>query len=187
MPQKFGRVEKAFVKTSDFNPYAVDLHVLTLDDNGRLTHCTPTMQENIKTYFQKLRMITEGINILPADVINIGVNFGVVISPQYNRSEVITNCLTVLKDYLQLSNMAIGQPLVKSDMEALLQNIVGVISVYKFDVVSHFGTQGGTGLSYTEDVSFDVSANTRNGIVYCPKDAVFEVRYPDSDLIGESM
>ena len=186
MPQKFGRVEKAFVKTSDFNPYAVDLHVLTLDSNGRLSHCTPTMQENIKTYFQKLRMITEGINVLPADVINVGVNFGVVISPQYNRAEVLTSCLTALKDYLSIDNMGIGQPLVISDMQALLQTIVGVISVYKFEVVSHFGKNSDTGLTYTEDVSFDVSANTKNGIVFCPKDAVFEVRYPDSDLIGES-
>ena len=186
LPAKFGKVEKAYITPSEFNPYAVDLHVLTLDSNGWLVHPTPTLQGNIKTYFDRLRMVTEGINILPANVVNIGVNFGVVISPQFNRSEVMTNCLRAMKEYLKTDNMSIGAPLVLSDMEATLQAILGVISVYKFDVVSHFGTNPDTGLDYNQDVNFDVTGNTKNGIVYCPTDSVFEVRYPDVDLIGES-
>lgn len=192
IPAKYGKVEKACVNPSEFNPYAVDLHILTLDANGWLTKPTPTLQENVKTYFDKLRMLTEGVNILSAYVINIGVNFGVVISPRYNRSEVLTGCLSAIKEHLKTANLQIGQPLILSEMEALLQNISGVISVYKFEVSSNFGINPITKLTYAgaqgqvESVSFDVRANTKNGIVYAPPDAVFEVRYPDIDLVGES-
>lgn len=186
IPPKFGRVEKAFIKSNEFNPYAVDLHVLTLDSNGLLCHPTETLQGNIKTYFEKLRMVTEGINILPANVINVGVNFGIVISPQFNRSEVLADCLIALKEYLKLDNMAIGQPVVLSDMKSIVQNIPGVISVYKLSVMSRGGANKDTRYVYSEDVSFDIDGNTKNGIVYCPLDSIFEVRHPDIDIVGES-
>jgi Baseplate J-like protein len=186
MPERFGRVEKAYVKPSEYNPFAVDLHVLGVDSNGWLVKPTPTLQENIRTYFTKLRMITEGINIMPAYIINIGVSFGIVVSPQYNRSEVLTNCLNVIKSYLQTSNMQIGEPIVLSDIRAQIQEVIGVISVYKLDVLAQYGRNPDTGLTYNSDVHFDVSGNTKHGIVYCPLDSVFEVRYPDRDILGET-
>jgi hypothetical protein len=131
-------------------------------------------------------MVTEGINILPAYVIDIGVNFGIVVSPQYNRSEVLTNCLNTIKSYLAVGSMQIGEPLVLSDMKAQLQNVTGVISVYKFDVLSFFGHNPNNGLTYKEDISFDVTANTKHGIVYTPPDSVFQVHYPDRDITGET-
>ncbi len=186
MPERFGRIEKAYIKPSDFNAHAVDLHILTKDASKLLARPTVTLQQNIKTYFAKLRMVTEGINILPAFVIDIGATFGVVISPQFNRAEVLTNCLATLKDYLKIDNLQIGEPLVLSDMKAQLQNVIGVISVYKLDISSFFGLNPATGLRYREDVSFDVSANTKHGIVYAPPDSVFEVHYPDRDIVGET-
>jgi hypothetical protein len=186
MPERFGRVEKAYVKPSEYNAYAVDVHVLSVDSNGLLQVPSVTLQQNIKTYLSKLRMITEGINILPAYVIDVGVNFGVVVSPQFNRSEVLTNCMNVIKDYLRVDNMQIGEPLVLSDIRAQLQNVVGVISVYKFDVSSFYGVNPDTGLSYRSDISFDVTANTKHGIVYVPADSVFQVHYPDRDIVGEA-
>lgn len=186
MPERFGRVEKAYIKPSDFNAYAVDLHVLSVDSAGLLQAPSPTLQQNIKTYFEKLRMVTEGINVLPAYVIDIGVNFGVVVSPQFNRTEVLTNCMNVLKTYLDVSSMQIGEPLVLSDMKAQVQNVLGVISVYKFDVNSFFGVSPDTGLTYRSDISFDVTANTTNGIVYAPPDSVFQVHYPERDIVGEA-
>jgi len=179
MPARFGRPTKAYIKNADFNRYAVDLHILSEDVNGNLTPPSLILRENIKTYLGKLRMMTEGINILSADIINIGVKFGVVISSRYNRSEVLTKCLTEMKNYLNTDSAQIGQPLVLSDMKAKLQNIEGVISVYRFEIVSLKGSRYAS-------TSFDVQANTANGIVYCPPNAIFEAKFPDSDISGES-
>jgi hypothetical protein len=179
MPSRFGKPSKAYIKNTDYNKYAVDLHVLSLDSNGNLAPPSFTLRENIKTYLGRLRMMTEGINILSADIINIGVNFGVVISPRFNRSEVLVKCLEKMKSYLSTDSAQIGQPLVLSDMKANLQSIDGVISVYKLDVVNMRGS------NYAA-VNFDVEANTANGIIYCPPNAIFEVKFPNSDIAGES-
>jgi hypothetical protein len=186
MPERFGRVEKAYIKPSAYNAYAVDLHILSRGTDGTLIRPTTTLQQNIKTFFSKLRMVTEGINVLPAYVIDIGVLFGIVVSPQYNRAEVLTNCLQTLKNYLDVSNLQIGEPLVLSDMRSELQQVLGVISVYKLEISSFFGRNPDTGLVYREDVSFDVTANTKHGIVYAPPDSIFQVHYPDRDIMGET-
>ena len=179
MPARFGRPTKAYIKNADYNRYAVDLHVLSEDINGNLQAPSFILRENIKTYLGKLRMMTEGINILSADIINIGVKFGVVISSRFNRSEVLTKCLLTMKDYLDTANAQIGQPLVLSDMRAKLQNVDGVISVYRFEITSLKGPRYAS-------TSFDVEANTENGIIYCPPNAIFEVKFPDADISGES-
>lgn len=180
MPSRFGRPAKAYIKHSDFNPFGVDVHVLSLDSNGNFQTPSETLRQNIKTYLGKLRMMTEGITILSANVVNLGVRFGVVVSPRHNRSEVVANCIIALKSYFANSNMQIGMPIVRSDVESVLQGISGVISVYKLDFELKYGTP------YSDDINFDVAANTRHGIIYSPPDSIFEVRFPDSDIMGES-
>jgi len=104
----------------------------------------------------------------------------VVISPLYSRTEVLANCIVALKSYFDTSNISVGMPLVRSDVEAVLQAINGVISVYKLEFSLKFGAP------YSEDINFDIEANTKNGILYCPENTIFEVKYPDNDIVGES-
>lgn len=184
MPSRFGRPVKAYVKNTDYNKYAVDLHILSQDVNGALAAPSEILRSNIKTYLGKLRMMTEGINILSADIINIAVRFGVVISPRFNRSEVLVKCLEALKTYLSVDSAQIGQPLVLSDMKSRLQGIDGVISVYRLDITTMTG--GNYSQQPNEVTTFDVAANTANGIIYCPANAIFQVKFPDSDISGES-
>lgn len=180
MPSRFGRPEKVYAKPNEFNAAGVDLHVLSLDSNGNFSRPSAVLVQNIKTYLSRLRMMTEGITILPAYVVDFAINFGVVISPRFNRAEVLTNCMNVLKNYFANGNMQIGMPVVDSDVRAQLQNVSGVISVYKLDFSLKFGAP------YSADINLDFKAQTKNGILYSPEDSIFELRFPDQDIVGES-
>ena len=188
MPSKFGKVEKAFVRKDALNDMALDIHVLSKDENGHLAQATESLKNNIKKYLSPYRMLTDGVNIMQADIINLRVDFGVVISPKYNRNEVLAKCLSVLRDNLDTDLMQIGQPIVISDLISQLQSIVGVISVYDIKLKNVFGSLGG--LDYTDNtgksVRFNVQSWTQNGILYCPENAIFEIRYPTKDINGES-
>jgi len=189
LPQKFGKVEKAFVRKDSVNELALDIHVLTKDANGALTQATPTLNNNIRKYLSMFRILTDGVNIMPTDIINLRVNFGVVISPKFNRNEVLANCLVLLKDSLKTDNMQIGQPIILSDLSAQLQSVVGVISVYDLRITKPVMNEGL--LVYSDNSNFelstfDVQANTKNAILYCPENAIFQVKYPNIDIIGES-
>jgi hypothetical protein len=78
--------------------------------------------------------------------------------------------------------MQIGQAIVKSDVERMLQEIVGVVSVYDITFTNVFGNMGSMDYS---TVRYDMS-HLRNGIIYCPQDSIFEIRNPNIDILGET-
>lgn len=183
MPEKFGRPDKVFVKRNNTNSLALDMHVLTRDDNGHLTLATNTLKKNISKFISQYRMITDGLNILDGRIINLRLNFGIVIAPKFNRSEVVTKVIDVLRQYFDTSNQQIGQPIVLSDVSAEIQSVLGVVSVYELRFSNVVGNLDGLGYS---DTRFDVNANTQNSIIYCPDNSIFEIKYPRRDIIGVS-
>jgi hypothetical protein len=185
LPARFGKPAKVHVKQDGLNPTAMDLHVLAYDTDGHLTQATSTLTQNIRTYLRPFRMLTDGVNILQTNIINLGLTFGIVVGRQLNRTEVLAKCLSVAKDYLDVSSrMQIGRPIVMSDLSAQLQAVYGVISVYRLEFRNILGAQA-DGTSYSS-TRFDVRAATSNGILYCPEDSIFEVKYPNRDIVGES-
>lgn len=184
LPAKFGSVAKAYVKRNNINPLALDIHVLAKDSDGHLTQATSNLTKNISTYLAPFRMLTDGVNILQTDIINMRVEFGIVVSPKSNRTEVLAKCLNVVRDYLDVDKVEIGQPIVVSDLMSDLQNVVGVISVYKLEFKNVFGSQP-DGTTYST-VRFNPQASLANSILYCPENSIFEVKFPTRDIVGES-
>jgi hypothetical protein len=172
-------------RTNDLvNVNSVDIHILTKDADGHITQASTTLMNNIRTYVSRYSGLNVGVNILRADIINLKLEFGVVVAPKFNRTEVLTKCLSVARDYLNVDKFEIGQPIVLSDLSADLQNVYGVISVYKLQFKNLFcPQQDDQGYS---TVRFDVGANTANSIIYCPQNAIFEIKFPSKDLIGEA-
>ncbi len=183
LPAKFGRPEKVYVKRNNINSLALDIHMLALDANGHLTVASSTLKNNVKTYLGPYRMLTDGVNILDSNILNLRCSFGIVCAPKIARSEVLTKCLDVVRSYLDVNRMQIGQPIVLSDLEAEIQSIYGVISIYELKFTSAFGTVDGLSYSTTR---FDPSSNTRNKILYCPENSIFEIKYPTRDIVGVS-
>jgi hypothetical protein len=183
LPSKFGKLEKVYVKPSEFGQYAYDIHVLSTDADGNLTTATSTLKSNLVTYMRKFKMLTDGINILDASILDLRVYFGVVVASGKNRSEVLLNCTARLAEYFKRDSMQIGQPIVISDVVAVLQGTSGVISVYEVSFTNVFGTTDG--LSYSDE-RFAISDNLRDGMLICPTGAIFQVKYPTRDIVGSA-
>ncbi|MHB8407907.1 MAG: baseplate J/gp47 family protein [Acidiferrobacterales bacterium] len=187
LPAKFGKPDKVAVGQGT-NTRAMNVNILSLDQNGFLTQATPTLLSNIQTYLSQFRMLTEGVNLLQTDILNLGLNFGVVVNPRYNKNEVLAQALGVLAGTqsttgsLETDNMQIGQPLSITDLQRQVQAVPGVISVYQFDFVNKFGTSP-QGLVYS-NTRFDVAQNTANKILVCPDNGCFEFKYPTTDIVG---
>ena len=184
MPAKFGQPEKVYIARNQVDPISLDIHILAKNSAGQLQLATNNLKENISKYLKRIRMLTDGVNILDGRIINFGVSFGIVVGSKFNRTEVLGQCLQALKDYFHVDRMQIGQPIVKSDVESVLQEVNGVISVYSLQFTNIFGRMGG--LNYSE-VRYDFSpSGMTNGIIYCPQDSIFEVKNPNIDIVGET-
>ncbi len=160
------------------NPFAINLYLLGYDNAGRLTQLNRAVKENLKTYLNEYKILTDGVNILDGFVINIGIDFEIICYESYNKSEVLINCINELKDYFIIDNWTFNQTINLSEIELLLANVEGVQSVPMIKITNKCGDE------YTPH-SYNIDAATKDKIVYPSLDpSVFEVKYPDKDIKG---
>lgn len=183
LPAKFGRPEKVFVRSSVTGRFAYDIHLLSLDTDGRLARASSTLKGNVATYLRKFKMLTDGVNILDGEILDIRVHMGVTVVPGKNRSEVLLACSSRLRDYFHIDRMQIGQPIIVSDVISVLNGTPGVMSVYEISFTNVFGTVDG--LSYSDD-RFNISSNLVDGMLVCPPEAIFQVKFPNRDIVGSA-
>ena len=187
MPSNLGVIAMAFaepVKVGEYEtgtlPSILDLYVLSYDINGRLKKCSPPLKRNLKTYLQEYRMINDAINIKDAFIINIGIEFSIVVRPSYNNNETLTKCISALSKYFNIRNWQINQPIILPELNILLDKVEGVQTVKSLSI----DNLAGEVLGYSE-YAYDVIGATINGVVYPSIDPmVFEVKYPNSDIKG---
>jgi hypothetical protein len=113
-------------------------------------------------------------------VINIGVDFEIVTLPNYNSSQVLTDCLNTLKTFFGVDNWQINEPIILRDIYSALDNVDGVQTVKSVNI----SNKTGESLGYSK-YSYDTAGATQNGTVYPSIDPmIFEVKYPDLDIKG---
>jgi len=193
MPPKFGQVAKAYVTkdTATFaqylvgepgerDPLATSIYLLSYNTAGQFTDPGPALLKNIQTYLGQYRMLTDTVILKPAYIVNIQVNFDIIVRPNYTSRDVIANCLIALKAYFNRENWQINEPIIISEIYTLLDQIAGVQTVQKVQI----NNIAGTGQGYSQ-YSYDIPGATLNGIIYPSLDpSVFEVKYPDVDIKG---
>jgi hypothetical protein len=160
------------------NPFAINLFTLGYDANGNYISLNRAVKENLKTYLNEYRILTDGVNILDGFIINIGVEFEITVYKNYNFREVLLNCVDELKKYFSTENWQFNQPIYISDIELILATIDGVASVQKVEIVNKCG--GDYSLN-----SYNIKTATKNKIIYPSLDpSIFEVKFPDKDIRG---
>jgi len=187
IPPQYGTVSKAFAtqaKASDVSANkaaaTVNLYILTYDSDSKLTTASSALKRNIQTYLSQYRVINDSVDIKDAYVINIGVDFEIVTLPNYNSSQVLTDCLNTLKTFFGVDNWQINEPIILRDIYSALDNVDGVQTVKSVNI----SNKTGESLGYSK-YSYDTAGATQNGTVYPSIDPmIFEVKYPDLDIKG---
>jgi hypothetical protein len=187
MPADYGAVSKAFIeqpKLTDAQVSTIEtlnLYVLSLNPQGQLSVATDDLKNNLRTYMSQYRMIGDNIEIRDAFIINIGVDFEIIVLPEYNNNEVLLACITALQTYFNINNWQINQPILFRDLYILLDRISGVQSVKNISLTNKAGTTSG----YSQ-YAYDITGATQNQVIYPSLDpSIFEVKYPDIDIKGK--
>lgn len=187
MPAKYGVVSKAYIEptkmqnTSAGESNAIlDLYVLTFDINNKLNTATSALKQNMITYLSQYRMINDLINIKDGFIVNIGVNFDIIILPNYNSNDILTRCITALQTYFAIDNWQINQPIILREIYILLDKIEGVQTVKSIDISNKVGVS----LGYSQ-WAYDIAGATKNNTIFPSLDPmIFEVKFPSTDIMG---
>jgi|TARA_R110002074_G_scaffold15003_4_gene51964 hypothetical protein len=187
MPSNLGVIAKAHVqpqKIGDYQsgelPSVLDLYVLSYNINKQLRTASNTLKRNLATYLSEYRMINDSINIKDAYIINIQVNFEIVVNPNFNNNEVLTNCIDSLIEYFNTDRWQVNQPIIIKDIFVVLSTISGV-QIVKNILIKNLT---GESLGYS-NFSYDLVTLDSDEVIYPSIDPmIFEVKYPRQDIIG---
>lgn len=184
MPSNFGRVYRASVRSNPNNPLATQLFIISRNNKGQLAISPDSLKKNLQTYLNSFRMISDAIDILDAQVINVKVEFSVVIDPTKNKKLVLQNVISRLKTYFNQKHFEIDQPIILSDLQNLIYNNNGIVSVTNVALKNLSGPTNGREYSPAQ---IDIQSSTIKGIVIGPPGSIFELKFKDHDIEGSSV
>lgn len=165
------------------NPFSINLYVLSYDSQKHLTAINDALTFNLKQYLSKYRLLTDGVNIIDGYIINIGVNYKIVIYNNYNKRDVLNNCNQKVKEFFNIDKWSFSQPINLSQLELEIAKVDGVQSVAELNIHNLSASDG----DYSPH-KYDIKAATKNKIIYPSLDpCIFEVKYPETDIKGNVM
>lgn len=188
MPAQYGSIAKAYIvqdyqltsytSEEESNPLALNLYTLSYDQNKHLVETGEATKQNIKLYLSQYRMMTDAINIKTGFIINIGIHFEIIARPDHNANEVLLKGINKLKQKYSIDRIQFNEPILVSEIYSELSVIEGVQSVTNVGIVNKVGGQ-------YSDNAYDISGATINKVLFPAMDpSVFEIKYPDSDIVG---
>ena len=163
MPGKFGAIKRCTIfKDEDSFKRNLNLYILSENLDGELVLASKTLKLNLKSWLNNVRMMNDTIDILDAHIVNIGIDFSIVVDDNANKFDTLRKASKVIEDTF-LIHKDIGEPLVISDYFKALKDIEEIVDVV--DVVSRHTSPDGR-------------------VVTPEKTQVFELKYPDVDIRG---
>lgn len=194
LPSQLGTLAKVYVvqdqllnsqvNKTDFlnsNPLALSMYILGYNNNKNIIQTNTALKTNLKTYLSQFRMKTDAVTIKDAFYVNLKVLFDIIVLPNFNSKEVLTNCVTALETFFNIDLWQINQPIVLSDIFVLLSKIKGVQTILNLRIEN---ITDDSGVIYSP-YGYDIQGATKNGTIYPSLDpCIFEVRYPSTDIYG---
>lgn len=181
LPAQFGRVYRAGVTPSTNNTLSSDLYIISRDSSGKLATVSDTLKLNLRNYLNEFRLVSESIQIKDAKIVNFGVEFTIRVIPNANKVTTLQGVMSNLSTLFDVSRFQVGEPLIESSVIFSILNTPGVQALPSLKFINFFGSQNEQ--DYSGEV-FDLGANLVNGMIVPPSDSIFELKYINTDIIG---
>jgi hypothetical protein len=182
-PEQIDENIRQFVENNP-KPNAINLYVLGYNQNKKISTVNDLVKKNLQQYLSQYRMLTDQVNILDAFTVNIGVNFDITVFKNYNMGDTVALCLGAIKDYFDIDKWNINQPIRLGDLQLLLQAQDGVQSVNRLEITNKYFFKDGRDY---QPYRYDITEATVDNVVYPSLDpCIFEIRYPEDDIVGSA-
>ena len=179
MPANFGAIKRCNI-VQDKNSFKrnMNLYVISNLPNGKLSTASSTLKQNLKLWINKNKMISDTIDILDAKIINLGIDFDVTANLDFDPETVLVSCVRALRALFSV-HTDIGENLVISDISNELSKVEGVSFVENISIRNILGGR-------YSSVKYDIDRYTTSDgkMLFCPENAIFEVKRPGRDIRG---
>ena len=180
MAAKFGSIQRCSVqKDPDSLKRNLNAYVISEDLYGNLIKTNATIKNNLKTWLNQYRMVNDTIDILDPYIINLKIEFSISTLPGTDKDIAMDKSLTAIKRYFS-NGFFIGEHVQVSDIYSTLKEVSEVLDVTRVVLYNAPGSQySGITFSVNKNMSPDGAR------LLCPKNAIFEIKYPEVDVKGK--
>ena len=184
MPAKFGRVFRASVSDNPRNPQAAQLHIISRNSKNKLTISSDTLKQNLAKYLNDFRIVSDSIDIMDSIIVNIGIDFSVTVEKGYRQDIVLSSLNEKIKELTKIQNQQINKPIIISEIENIILNTPGVVSLLSLNILGRSGIENGNAYN---NYKFNVLQHLDRGMLFPPIGGIFEIKYPNDDIMGRAV
>jgi len=181
MPSQFGAPAKVAITE---NNNKIQVQILSYDTSGNLTSIVSnTLKQNLANYLSNYRMMNDYVSIETAEVIDLSFEVSVVLDATQNQGQVITNIINKLTTFMNPQIRQLGQNIYLSELNSLIQDENGVITVTGINVFNEVGGQYSsfqTSMAYSDDVTKQI--RPVDDTIFAQPNQVYQIRYPQKDI-----
>ena len=184
LPSEFGRVYRASIVDNPVNPGSILLYILSRNSDGSLGMSPDSLKKNISTYLNELRLVGDAVDILDGKVVNFAVKYSIFVAENANKTQVITSVNTAIANALDKKFFNIDQPIIIDDITNVIINSDFVISLVDLQIFPRTGLIEDR--NYNETV-FDFKQSQTRGMIVPDRGSIFELKFPEFDIIGTAV
>ena len=179
LPSKFGKIFRVYPTTNCTPNGGVQLYVIAKNENDQLISPPHILKKNLKNYLSNFSRLGQGIDILDGRIINIGIEWLIVVDPDFNKTQVKLETLSLIKEHFNVNKWQLNQPIFIDDIRCLINDVEGVLSISELKIINKNNLKDGN--QYSEH-AYSIESNTKNGIIFAPENGMFEVKFLNTDL-----
>jgi len=181
MPAKFGAVKRAnVVSDPSFTDRRIAIYVINENKSGHLIKTNTVVKQNLKTWLNRNKMLTDRIDIYDATIMNIGFNYRITVDPTRDQISVINNVNRILKERMS-EKLYIGEPFSIINIYSTINKIAGVVDV--IDVKMNIAR--GSGYN-NPNISLDNILSNDGTKLIPPKNVILEIKNFERDIRGSA-
>jgi len=179
MPSKFGRIKRVKVlRDQDSFKRNLNMHLLSEDANGNFINTNDVLKNNLKVWLNNYRMINDTIDILDTRIINLRINFVAVVDYEQDKFEALNVAISEVEQLFE-RKMDIGEPIYITSIYDVINNLDEIVDVTNVKIEN---ISGGNYSNDTLNIDEYISADGR--ILYAPENAVYELKFPNLNIVG---
>lgn len=182
MPAKYGAPSKVNVFEEDNK---IKINLLSYDSQGNLTSkVSNVLKQNIAEYLTEYRMINDYIETEVAEIVDLGFEIDVILDKKVNQTEVISNILSTVSNYLSVDGRELGDHLFVGELKQVVNELSGVVNISDLRVINK--TEEGysdtkTSQPYVDQDTKQVQLTDET--LFMRSNQIYQVRFPNKDIV----
>jgi hypothetical protein len=128
-------------------------------------------------------MMNDYISILTAEVIDLSIEVSIVLTSAQNSGQVIADVVDRISAYFNPQVRELGQNVYLSEIQSIVQNQNGVLTVSGIKVFNNVGGQyssAETSMEYSNPETREIQPV--NSTIFAQPSQVYQIRYPNKDI-----